>query len=34
MVLVAKNLPVNVGDIGDAGSIPGVRKLPWRSVGP
>ena len=27
MVLVVKNLPVNVGD---AGSIPRVRKIPWR----
>ena len=27
MVLVVKNLPANVGD---AGSIPRVRKIPWR----
>ena len=27
---MAKNLPVNVGDKRDSGSIPGVRKLPWR----
>ena len=30
VVLVAKNLPANAGDVRDAGSIPGFRKIPWR----
>ena len=25
-----KNPPANAGDTGDGGSIPGVRKIPWR----
>ena len=25
-----KNLPANAGDIRDAGSIPGLGRLPWR----
>ena len=29
---VVKNLPANVGDTGDAGSIPGLGKIPWRRV--
>ena len=28
--LVIKNLPASVGDAGDVGLIPGVRKMPWR----
>ena len=28
--LVVKNLPANVGDIGDAEFDPWVRKIPWR----
>ena len=28
VVLVVKNLPSNAGDIGDAGSIPGLGKYP------
>ena len=27
---VVKNLLANAGDAGDAGSIPGVRKIPWK----
>ena len=27
---VVKNLPANAGDPGDAGSISGARKIPWR----
>ena len=27
-----KNLPVSAGDIRDTGSIPEVRKIPWRRV--
>ena len=30
MALVVKNLPANVGDIGDAEFDPWVRKIPWR----
>ena len=30
MVLVVKTPPANAGDIRDMGSIPGVRKIPWR----
>ena len=30
MALVVKNLPANAGDIGDAVSIPGLRRFPWR----
>ena len=29
MVLVVKNPPTNTGAGGDAGSIPGVGKIPW-----
>ena len=33
VVLVVKNPPANVGDVRDGGgSIPGVGKIPWRSV--
>ena len=28
MVLVVKNLPANAGDIGDAGSVPGLGRSP------
>ena len=28
MVLVVKNLPANVGDVRDAGSVPGVERFP------
>ena len=28
--LVVKNLPANAGDIGDASSIPGLGRSPWR----
>ena len=27
---VVKNLPANAGDTGDAVSIPGLVKIPWR----
>ena len=27
---MVKNLPASLGDTRDAGSIPGVRKIPWR----
>ena len=27
---MVKNLPANVGDITDSGSIPGWGKIPWR----
>ena len=27
---MVKNLPANAGDAGDMGSIPWVRKIPWR----
>ena len=27
---VEKNPPARAGDTGDLGSIPGVRKIPWR----
>ena len=27
---MVKNLPTNVGDTGDAGFDPWVRKIPWR----
>ena len=30
MVLVVKNPLANVGDIRDAGLIPGSKKIPWR----
>ena len=30
VVLVVKNLPANAGDIRNIGSIPRVRKIPWR----
>ena len=30
VALVVKNLPVNAGDAGDAGSIPKVGKIPWK----
>ena len=30
VALVVKNLPANAGGARDAGSIPGVRKIPWR----
>ena len=30
MVLVVKNPSANAGGIGDMGSIPGSRKIPWR----
>ena len=33
MALVVKNLPTNVGDAGDIGSIPWLRKIPWRRAG-
>jgi len=29
-VLVVKNLPANVGDVKDAGSIPGSGSFSWR----
>ena len=29
-VLVIKNPPANAGDIRDVGSIPGLRRFPWR----
>ena len=32
LALVVKNLTANEGDIRDSGSIPGVRKIPWRRV--
>ena len=30
MALVVKNPPVNAGDIGDVGSIPELRRFPWK----
>ena len=33
VTLVVKNLPANVGDIRDAGSIPGSRRSPGRGHG-
>ena len=30
MVTVVKNLPANARDLRDAGSIPGLGRLPWR----
>ena len=27
---MVKNLPANIGDTKDAGSTPGVEKIPWR----
>ena len=30
MALVVKNPPASAGDIGDLGSIPGGRGIPWR----
>ena len=30
MALLLKNPPVSAGDIRDTGSIPEVRKIPWR----
>ena len=27
---MVKNMPANAGDIKDAGSIPGLGKIPWR----
>ena len=30
MALVVKNLPVNAGDIGNAGSVPEWRRFPWK----
>ena len=30
VALVVKNLPANVGDVRDTGSIPGSRMTPWR----
>ena len=32
VAIVVKNLPANAGDIKDAGSITGVRKIPWRGA--
>ena len=32
VALVVKNLPANVEDIKDAGSITGGRKIPWRGA--
>ena len=30
VALMVKNLPANAGDVRDASSIPGSRKIPWR----
>ena len=30
VALVVKNPPANRGDAGDTGSIPWIRKIPWR----
>ena len=30
VALLVKNLPVNAGDIRDAGLIPGIGKISWR----
>ena len=30
VALMVKNLPANSGDLRDVGSIPGIRKMPWR----
>ena len=30
VALVVKNPPANAGDVRDTGSIPGLRKSPWR----
>ena len=32
MALVVKNLPVNAGDIGNAGSVPELRRFPWKRL--
>ena len=32
MVLVVKNLPTNAGDLRAMGSIPELRKIPWRTA--
>ena len=33
MVLVVKNTPANAGDLRDLGSIPGLGRSPWKSLG-
>ena len=33
MALVVKNLPADVGDIRDAGSIPGLGRSAWKRAG-
>ena len=33
MALVVKNLPANAGDLGDAGSVPGLRRCPGEGHG-
>ena len=30
VALMVKNLPANAGDVRDVGSIPEIRKMPWR----
>ena len=31
VALMVKNLPANSGDLRDVGSIPGIRKIPFRN---